>query len=132
MQRSNCNLSSGEMEILSMLWGRGLLTLSQAHEAFGRPLGYTTMQTRLNRLVAKGWVSRSKDRPARYGAAISPDDVSAHHLQELLDRVTGGSIVPLVAHLLDDPSLTHSEISELKELIQKAERRLRRGEETTR
>ena len=42
-----------------------------------RPLGYTTVQTRLNRLVAKGVVARSNDRPARYRAAVRPDEVSA-------------------------------------------------------
>lgn len=121
----NGNLSPGEMEIMSMLWEHGSLTLSEAHEALGRPLGYTTVQTRLNRLVEKGVVERSTERPARYRPAISAERVSARHLENLVDRVTGGAIVPLVAHLVNDRSLTREEIGELKQLIREAERRLK-------
>ncbi len=47
-------LSAGEMEIVQMLWRAGAVTLSEAHAALERPIGYTTVQTRLNRLVEKG------------------------------------------------------------------------------
>ena len=117
-------LSSGEMELMSMLWEHGSLTLSEAHERLGRPIGYTTMQTRLNRLVDKGLARRSKDRPARYEAVISADDVSANHLDDLLHRVTRGNVVPLVAHLVDDRSISRDELRELKKIIRDAERRL--------
>ena len=90
-KKSNTKLSTGEMEIMSVLWEHGPLTLSEAHEKLGRPIGYTTVQTRLNRLVEKGIATRSKERPAKYEAAVSPEDVSANHLNVLVDRVTGGS-----------------------------------------
>lgn len=115
--------------MMSVLWEHGPLTLSAAHEALGRPIGYTTVQTRLNRLVDKALVKRTTERPAHYSAAVSPDDVSANHLKTLLDRVTGGKVVPLVAHLVDDRSLTLDEITELKSIIQDAERRLASEEE---
>ena len=121
---SKKRLSSGEMEILAMLWDQGPVTLSQAQESLGRPIGYTTMQTRLNRLVEKQVVRRSKDRPARYEALVSPEDVSANQLDLLLDRVTGGKVVPLVAHLVDDRSLSSEEIDELKRIVKVAEERL--------
>ena len=118
-------LSAGGMEIMSMLWEHGPLTLAEAQKKFGRPIGYTTIQTRLNRLVEKGFATRSDVRPASYAAAISQNDVSANHLELLLDRVTQGNIVPLVAHLVDDRSLTEKEVSELKRIIREAERRLK-------
>ena len=108
-----------------MLWEHGSLTLSEAHEKVGRPIGYTTIQTRLNRLVEKGLATRTDERPARYSAAISRQDVSANHLELLVDRVTQGSVVPLVAHLVDDRSLTKEEVRELKRIIRDAERRLK-------
>ena len=52
-------LSVGEMEILSMLWEHGPVSLSEGHAALGQKIGYTTTQTRLNRLVDKGLVRRS-------------------------------------------------------------------------
>ena len=117
-------LSTGEMEMMSLLWEYDELTLSQAHESMGRPIGYTTVQTRLNRLVEKKLVRRSSDRPARYQAAVEPEAVTANHLNVLLDRVTQGKVVPLVAHLVQDRSVTRSELEELKQIIRDAEDRL--------
>ncbi len=124
MKRRSQKVSAGEMEILSMLWRQGSLSLSEAHEAVGRPIGYTTVQTRLNRLVKKGLVTRSDSRPARYDAAISREDISANHLNVLLERVTGGSVVPLVAHLVNDRTLSRQDLGELKKIIHEAEQRL--------
>lgn len=115
--------SSGELDILAMLWQRGPLTLREAHEVFdefGGPVGYTTMQTRLNRLVKKGVVRRSEERPAKYEAAVQPDEVGARDLDTLLDRVTQGRLVPLVAHFLTQHQLSSNEIDELKRMIDTA------------
>jgi BlaI family transcriptional regulator, penicillinase repressor len=114
-------LSAGEMEIVQMLWRAGPASLSAAHAALERPIGYTTVQTRLNRLVEKGVVSRTTDRPALYAAVIAPEEVSARHIDLLLERVSDGSVVPLVAHLGRDRALSADEIAELKELIAVAE-----------
>lgn len=120
-RRSTPRLSAGEMEIMHLLWRVGSANLAEAQAAFDRPIGYTTMQTRLNRLVEKGVVARASERPARYSAAVAPADVSAGHLDLLLERVSDGSIVPLVAHLVRDRSLSVEEIAELKALIAEAE-----------
>jgi BlaI family transcriptional regulator, penicillinase repressor len=114
-------LSAGEMEIVQMLWRVGPASLSAAHAALARPIGYTTVQTRLNRLVDKGVVSRTADRPALYAAVVAPEEVSARHIDLLLERVSDGSVVPLVAHLVRDRALSAEEIAELKELIAVAE-----------
>jgi BlaI family penicillinase repressor len=125
-KRKAARLSAGEMEILQVLWRDGAVSLSQAQAGLGRAIGYTTMQTRLNRLVDKGLVTRTADRPARYAAAVAQEDVSARHLDLLLERVSGGSVVPLVAHLVRDRSLSAADIAELKQLIAEAERQTRK------
>ncbi|HEX4144665.1 MAG TPA: BlaI/MecI/CopY family transcriptional regulator [Pirellulales bacterium] len=114
-------LSAGEMEMLEMLWRLGPVALSEAHAGLGRAIGYTTVQTRLNRLVEKRLATRSADRPAKYAAAVLPTQVSAGHLDLLLERVSVGSVVPLVAHLVRDRRLSAEEITELKQLIADAE-----------
>jgi predicted transcriptional regulator len=120
--RKQARLSAGELEILQMLWRRGAVTLSEAQAGLERQIGYTTVQTRLNRLVDKRLVKRTSDRPARYAAAVAQQEVSARHLDLLVERVTGGSVVPLVAHLVRDRALSRGEITELKQLIAEAER----------
>jgi predicted transcriptional regulator len=124
-KRKGARLSPGEMEILQMLWREGPVALSEAQTGLGRAIGYTTVQTRLNRLVEKGIVARTADRPARYRAAVAPEEVSARHLDLLVERVSGGSVVPLVAHLVRDRLLSSEEIAELKQLIAEAERSAR-------
>lgn len=121
--RTMPRLSAAEMELLEMLWREGPVALSQAHRSLALPIGYTTVQTRLNRLVKKGLVTRDDERPARYSAAISRDDVCAEDLNLLLKRVSAG-VVPLVAHLVREHSLSAAEVSELKQLIAEAEARL--------
>lgn len=121
-------LSAGEMEMLQMLWRDGPVALSEAQTGLGRAIGYTTVQTRLNRLVEKGVVTRTAERPARYAAAIAAKDVSARHLDLLLERVSDGSVVPLVAHLVRDRRLSAAEIAELKELIAAAERQEKKSQ----
>jgi predicted transcriptional regulator len=116
-------LARGELELLQMLWSAGPLSLSEAHRALGERIGYTTVQTRLNRLVHKRLAQRSSDRPARYEAAVTPAEVGASDLSLLVERVAGGSVVPLVAHLVRDRSLSSAELCELKQLIAEAERR---------
>jgi predicted transcriptional regulator len=129
-------LSAAELEIMAMLWDYGPLSLAGAHQHFadyGRAIGYTTVQTRLNRLVEKRVVQRSKDRPTLYRAAVAPEQVGAGHLDLLLEKVSRGNVVPLVAHLVSGRSLSAAEIKELKALIAAAERRAdaSRGQEVS-
>jgi BlaI family transcriptional regulator, penicillinase repressor len=120
-------LSRGEMELLGALWDSEGVTIVEAQRLLARPIGYTTVQTRLDRLVKKGVARRSKERPAKYSAAITREQVSAGDLKFILDRVTDGQIVPLVAHLVQDRALPQDEIDELKRLIAEAEVRTNRG-----
>ncbi len=122
----------GELEIMAMLWREGPLTLAEAHRRFadyGRPVGYPTMQTRLNRLAAKGMVGRSGDRPATYAAAIGAEEVGAEHLDRWLHTTRQENVVPLVAHLISERPLTEREIGDLKRLLNEAEKQVEKQAE---
>jgi BlaI family transcriptional regulator, penicillinase repressor len=117
-------LSSGELEIVSLLWEHGPLTVAGAHEAFSRavrPVGLPTMQTRLNRLADKGYLRRTDRRPAQYEAAITAEQVSVGHLRQILDAIGRQKLVPLVAHLIAQRALSPAEIDDLKRLLAEAE-----------
>src|SRR5215213_6435429 len=104
-------LAAGELEILQVLWASEGLTLSEAHQAMlrsGRELGYTTVQTRLERLVEKKLVAKNKQRPAVYSANVAPEEVRANMVDSLLGRIAG--VVPLFAHLVQDPSLSAADL----------------------
>ena len=119
-------LTSGELEILAALWHTGPATISEVHAALGQPIGYTTVQTRLNRLVSKGVVAKSDERPAHYRAGFGPEEVSRRDLEVLVRNVNQGEVVPLVAYLVRERTLTRDEIDDLRRLIDEAERQVRR------
>jgi BlaI family transcriptional regulator, penicillinase repressor len=126
MGRPAIRVAAGEMEILGMLWAEGPLTIREAFDrfgAYGKPVSYPTMQTRLNRLVDKGLAARSDDRPARYRAAVSRDRVTVGHLRELVAKLGRGDVVPLVARLLNEQTLTEEQIAQLQDLLDKAQRK---------
>ena len=120
-------LTSGELEILAALWRTGPATISEVHAALGQPIGYTTVQTRLNRLVSKRVVAKSDERPAHYRAGFGPEEVSRQDLEVLVRRVNRGEVVPLVAYLVRDRTLSCDEIDDLRRLIDEAELQARRG-----
>jgi BlaI family transcriptional regulator, penicillinase repressor len=126
MGRRAIRVAAGEKEILGMLWAEGALTIREAHErfgAYGKPVSYPTMQTRLNRLAEKGLVARSEDRPARYRAAVSRDQVTVGHLRELVAKIGRGDVVPLVARLLSERTLSDEQIARLTELLENARKK---------
>lgn len=122
MTKTRPRLSSGELDLMDLLWREGPLTLAQAHQRFDEGVvGYTTIQTRLNRLVEKGLAAKSSDRPAAYSAAIERESAQAGHLDQLVSKLAGGSVVPLVAQLVNDRRISADELDELKRLIDTAQ-----------
>ena len=117
--------SKGDMELLSLLWEHGPISLSAAHEQMPEGVAYTTVQTRLNRLVQKGLATRQKTgrQPMQYQAAIEPEEISATQLDTLVERVAGGSVLPLVAQLVQKTEFSDTELGELRQLVLEAEQR---------
>ena len=113
-------LSEGEMELLDLLWKLGPSSLTVVHKNYSRPIGYTTIQTRLNRMVDKGVLFRSTDYPAQYEAVVRTE-VASNSFFETAAKISGGSLVPLIAHLTEKRKLKPDEIAMLKELIARHE-----------
>lgn len=123
MNDANRRLTRGDLQILQMLWRVQPVTIAGAHQALAARIGYSTVQTRLNRLVSKGLVRKTKDTPTRYEAAIQPQDVVESELRTLVQEVSGG-VVPLVAQLFREHQPSAMELDEIRQLIQQAETRL--------
>lgn len=100
------------------------MTLADAHErfsAFGQAVSYPTMQTRLNRLVDKGLANAVTDSPSQvfggcYGRRCGGRPGSA--FAGVLGRQR---LVPLVAELMNEPSLSKEELAELREMLESVE-----------
>ena len=118
-------LTPGEMELLEIFWHRGGQTIAQMHQELhtkGRKPAYSTVQTRLNRLLDKGILTRNGQYPAIYTALVSEDEVSGQYL-DLLESLCGNNIAPLMLHLTKKRKFSVSELEVLKNIIAKHEKK---------
>jgi BlaI family transcriptional regulator, penicillinase repressor len=113
-------LSKGEMETARVLWDLGSATVRQVHQAFPpeRRIDFTTVQTYLRRLEAKGYVKAELDGRTRvYTPRVKPQTVIRETLDDLVDRLFGGDTLPLVRHLIEDRGISDAEIAELRDML---------------
>ncbi|HEY0591724.1 MAG TPA: BlaI/MecI/CopY family transcriptional regulator [Thermoanaerobaculia bacterium] len=101
-------LSRLELELMDLLWARGEASVREIHEAIpekSRP-AYTTIQTMLHRLEAKGAVRKSRKigNAFLFVPEVSRDSTYRRLVNELIDVVGGGAAV--VSHLVDSGKLS--------------------------
>ena len=114
-------LSPGEAELLELFWEHGPLTLPKAYELYlvgGKSPTYSTIQTRLNRMVEKTLLARSDDFPAIYTAQIAKEQAKGKFF-DLLEELAGKNLAPLMIHLSEKRQLTPEEIAAMKAILAK-------------
>lgn len=126
------SIPGGELEyaVLSAVWDRGTASAPEIHAAVGEPreLAYTTIAKVLDRLFAKGLLSRRRGGKAFvYTARVSRERIERARAGETLRRLFGPSPRPAIATLVEaieeiDPEL----IDELSRQVS-ARRRSRSG-----
>ena len=109
-------LSPGEAELLEIFWQQGPLTLSRLHEIYtdgtGKPTPQT-IQTRLNRMVAKQLLVRNDEFPAVYRSAVSREKTQGKFI-DLLENLADRYFAPLILRLAEKRSLTPEEVEAMK------------------
>lgn len=113
-------LSKGEMEVARVLWELGRGTVREVHGAFpaSRGIDFTTVQTYLRRLEAKGYVAgKLEGRTRIYSPRVQPRKVIGQTIDELVERLFGGETMPLVRHLVEDRDISATDLAELRKLI---------------
>src|SRR5262249_55115594 len=85
-----------------------------------KPLAYNTVHTILTLLRAKGTVSAGPGpgRSHLYRARVSQDEVATTLVADLVERLFGGRVQPLVHRLVEHESLGREELEELKRWIE--------------
>ncbi|WP_428630571.1 BlaI/MecI/CopY family transcriptional regulator [Sphingopyxis sp.] len=114
--------SESEMQVLSALWDDAPQTAADLTIRIGKANGWTqaTVKTLLARLVQKGAVTAVADgRRFLYSPAIERADAVGEESQRFVDRLFGGRVSPLIAHLADREALTDTDIAEIEALLRK-------------
>jgi BlaI family transcriptional regulator, penicillinase repressor len=116
------NLTPLELEIMHVLWELGPANVQTVQQALKRELAYTTVQTMLNILERKGKAKRTlKNRAYFYKACVSRKRVIGKHVNDVVERLFGGSAESLVMSLLETKHLTPEKLARLQRLVEKKE-----------
>ncbi len=114
-----------ELEILKVLWRIGPATVKQVREELAtvRDLAYTTVMTMMTILDGKGYVTRAKDgRSFIYEATYHEQKASKNMLQDVVDRLFGGSTKAVMQHLIETSELDEAELKQIRSLINRKAR----------
>ena len=104
-----------ELEIMHILWDDGPATVTELQPKLKNSLAYTTVMTMLNVLLRKGRVTRTPDgRAFRYKAAVSRRRVTGSALEDLLNRVFGGSTDALLLTLVESRRIYSADLDRLR------------------
>ena len=118
-------LTKLELTVMRVVWDAEgePLTVRQVTDALNEtremPLAYNTVQTILTILKDKGFV-RSRRGPSRAHLFVARKDrsqVSATMIGDLVERLFGGRVEPLLHHLVEGEGLSRAELEELRSFI---------------
>ena len=120
-------LGERELDIMQALWEQGEGTVSDVHRALlgmGRSVAYTTVQTMLNRLEAKGLLRRDRrGRAHLYRPVMKEPAAATVAVRRVIDRFFGGDPAQLATHLVEG-AVAPRDLDRIQALI---EERLRPG-----
>jgi BlaI family transcriptional regulator, penicillinase repressor len=119
-------LTKIELRVMDALWRLGASSVREIQEglpAKNRP-AYTTVQTMVYRLEAKGAVTRVKKigNAHVFEAAISRESAQRRLIDDLLGFF-GGRIQPVMAHLVESGRLSLDDVKEAEKTLRKLSRK---------
>lgn len=121
MPRQPREVTDAELAVLQLLWERGPLTVRQLTEAIHPEATAgqnATVQKLLDRLETKTFVRRDRGRwPYLFSAALSREELIDRQLRTVAEKLCGGSLTPLLTHLLRVEKLTPKERQELRDFM---------------
>ncbi len=117
--------TKSELEILSVLWQRGNSTVREVFEVVNeqRQASYTTVLKQMQIMREKNLVECDAATKAHvYRAKIKPNETGRQMLQDVLQKVFGGSALKLVQQVLENETTSAEEMTEIRKMIERAEK----------
>ena len=121
MKQTRRELSAAEWEIMHTIWRTGQpVTVRQVLDrAYPRgEKAYTTVQTLMNIMVDKGFLTRRKEgRVNVYTAITGKEDVLRGSLTGIAQRMFQGSFGAMASFLINTGQLNDGEIEQLRSIL---------------
>jgi predicted transcriptional regulator len=135
MARTPQDITDAELAVLQVLWDEGPLPIRRLTDVLytpGSAAHYATVQKLLERLERKGFVHRDRRTAVHvFSAGISREDLIGLRLRTVAEKLCGGSLTPLLTHLVRTTRLTNRERQELRDLIEDLDRKIKpKGEDS--
>jgi BlaI family transcriptional regulator, penicillinase repressor len=113
-------ISDAEHAVMEVLWDESPLTAQEVAERVpaDRDWSVNTVKTLLGRLLGKNIIAHEEDgRRYRYRPLVAREDYVSGESRKLIDRLFGGRLTPLVAHMAERDELTDDDIAEIEALL---------------
>ena len=121
MARPPQDVTDAELAVLEVLWTDGTVTVRQITDQLypnSKSSQHATVQKLLDRLKTKGFVARDRSVwPHVFSASIDREELIARRLRKTAEKLCGGSLNPLLTHLIKDTGLSKGEREELRSLL---------------
>jgi len=115
-------LANAELAVMELLWEARGLTARRIRETLypdATKAQHGTVQRLLQRLEDKGFVARDKTLPVHlFSAAVSREAYASTQLESLAAKLTGGSLAPLITHLIEQEKITPEELRRLRRILE--------------
>ena len=117
-------LSKSELRIARTIWRLGKATVGQVFQALPEDseIDYTTVQTYIRRLEQKGYIRSTRaGRNKVYSPKVQPRKVIKETVDDLMERLFDGEVLPLMRHLINDQQINSDQIQELRRMLNEFE-----------
>src|SRR4028118_1608740 len=112
--------TESELEILQVLWDRGLASVREVHEELSKTkeAGYTTTLKLMQIMHEKGLVKRDDSVKTHiYQPAVSREKTQKHLLGKMINTLFGGSTTQLVMQALGNHKASPGELEEIQKIL---------------
>jgi predicted transcriptional regulator len=121
MVQSQSDVTEAELAVLEILWERDTATVRQIAEAIYPQCTnseHATVQKLLDRLKSKGCVDRNRTVwPHQFFATVKREQLIGRRLESMAERLCGGSLQPLLTHLVSNTKLSAEDRRSLRALL---------------
>ena len=114
-------LANAELALMDVLWDGERMTARALRERLypgSTKAQHGTVQRLLQRLEDKSFVTRDRALSVHlFSATIGREEYAADQLESLAAKLTGGSLAPLITHLVDGKRISRTEIDRLRAIL---------------
>jgi BlaI family transcriptional regulator, penicillinase repressor len=119
-RQPSSHLNDVELAILRVVWKRKKCSVREVHDELAeqRSTRYTSTLKMMQVMCEKGLLRRDEgQRPQLYSAAIPEAQTQKNIVQNMVERVFGGSARKLIMYAVQTNKISREEISEITKLL---------------